>query len=87
MTQLTPQETPSLESVIISTAELRRRPSRAPDYAAENHVLVALAREMAVAPNDRMGQRAAAAGALAVLRKPVNHEELSRSVREALGEQ
>jgi hypothetical protein len=49
MTQLTPQEPPGLESVI-STAELRRRPSRAPDYAAENHVLVALAREMAVAP-------------------------------------
>ena len=51
MTQLTPQEPPGLESVI-STAELRRRPSRAPDYAAENHALVALARQMAVAPND-----------------------------------
>ena len=37
--------------------------------------------------DDRVGQRAAAAGALAVLRKPVNHEELIRSVREALGEQ
>jgi FixJ family two-component response regulator len=37
--------------------------------------------------DDRVGQRAATAGALAVLRKPVNHEELIRSVREALGEQ
>jgi two-component system, LuxR family, response regulator FixJ len=34
-----------------------------------------------------MGQRASAAGALAVLRKPVDHEELVRSVREALGEE
>lgn len=37
--------------------------------------------------DNRVGQRASAAGALAVLRKPVNHEELIRSVREALGEQ
>lgn len=37
--------------------------------------------------DDGVGQRAAAAGALAVLRKPVNHEELIRSVREALREQ
>ena len=40
-----------------------------------------------VVTTNREGQRAAAAGALAVLRKPVNHEELIRSVREALGEQ
>ena len=34
-----------------STAELTRRPSRPPDYAAENRALVALAQEMATAPN------------------------------------
>ena len=34
-----------------------------------------------------VGQRATAAGALAVLRKPVDHEELVRVVREALGRQ
>jgi CheY-like chemotaxis protein len=34
--------------------------------------------------NDQLGQRAAAAGALAVLRKPVDHDELVRLVREAL---
>ena len=51
MTQLTPQDIPDQESVF-STAELRRRPSRAPDYAAENRALVALAQEMAVSPNN-----------------------------------
>jgi PAS domain S-box-containing protein len=50
VTQLTPQDIPDLESVI-STAELERRPSRPPDYAAENRALVALAQEMAVSPN------------------------------------
>ena len=39
-----------LESVII-TAELSRRPSRAPDYEGENHALIALAQEMASSPN------------------------------------
>jgi FixJ family two-component response regulator len=34
--------------------------------------------------DDELGQHAAAAGALAVLRKPVDHEELVRLVREAL---
>jgi signal transduction histidine kinase len=38
-----------LESVI-TTAELGRRPSRPPDYEAENRALVALAREMANSP-------------------------------------
>jgi len=33
-----------------STAELRRRPSRLPDYEAESRALVALAREMATSP-------------------------------------
>ena len=37
--------------------------------------------------DDQLGQRASAAGALAVLRKPVDREELVRSVREALGGQ
>jgi len=36
--------------------------------------------------DDQLGQRAAAVGALAVLRKPVDQNELARSVREALGE-
>ena len=35
--------------------------------------------------NEQVGRRAAAAGALAVLRKPVDHDELVRLVREALG--
>jgi two-component sensor histidine kinase len=38
-----------LESILITT-ELARRPSREPDYAAENRALVALAREMATHP-------------------------------------
>jgi CheY-like chemotaxis protein len=37
--------------------------------------------------DDYLGQRASAAGALAVLRKPVDHEQLVRLVREALGGQ
>src|SRR3954470_5414346 len=36
---------------MISTAELVRRPSRLPDYAAENRAVVALAQEMATAPH------------------------------------
>ena len=51
MTRLIPRDKPDLESVI-STAELRRRPSRAPDYAAENRALVTLAQVMAVSPAD-----------------------------------
>jgi FixJ family two-component response regulator len=35
--------------------------------------------------NEQLGQRASGAGALAVLRKPVDHDELVRLVREALG--
>jgi two-component system response regulator FixJ len=35
--------------------------------------------------DDYLGQRASATGALAVLRKPVDHEALVRLVREALG--
>jgi FixJ family two-component response regulator len=38
-------------------------------------------------PDDYLGQRATSAGALAVLRKPLDHEELVRLVREALGGQ
>jgi PAS domain S-box-containing protein len=34
----------------LSTAELSRRPSRPPDHASENHALIALAKEMAAAP-------------------------------------
>jgi FixJ family two-component response regulator len=37
--------------------------------------------------DDYLGQRASATGALAVLRKPVDHEALVRLVREALGGQ
>jgi PAS domain S-box-containing protein len=44
------QDVADLESVI-STAELSRRPSRAPDHAAENRALVALAQGMATSPN------------------------------------
>jgi len=35
--------------------------------------------------DEQLGQRAVVAGAFAVLRKPVDHEELVRLVREALG--
>lgn len=51
MTRLAPRDIPDLETVI-STAELSRRASRAPDYAAENRALVALAKEMAASPTD-----------------------------------
>ncbi len=57
------QEPPSRSTVIlsdgraephlasaVSTAELNRRPSRPPDYAAENQALVALAQQMAASP-------------------------------------
>lgn len=40
---------PNLRSMI-TTAELSRRPSRPPDYAAENRALVALAQELAACP-------------------------------------
>jgi len=36
---------------VIATSELGRRPSRPPDYAAENHALVALAAEMTTSPD------------------------------------
>jgi signal transduction histidine kinase len=45
------QATVNLES-IISTAELRARPTRAPNHVAENHALIALAEKMATSPND-----------------------------------
>jgi PAS domain S-box-containing protein len=44
-------DAPSLQSVL-SLAELSRRPSRLPDHAAENRALIALAQEMAAAPED-----------------------------------
>jgi PAS domain S-box-containing protein len=37
---------------MLSTAELSRRPSRAPDYEGENRALVTLAQEMAASPED-----------------------------------
>ena len=42
-------DTPELRSML-STAELRRRPSRAPDYEAENSALIAMAQSMAASP-------------------------------------
>ena len=42
-------DVPQLRS-ILSTAELDRRPSRPPDYAAESRALIALAKEMAASP-------------------------------------
>ena len=45
------QTTASLES-IISTAELRKRQTRAPNHVAENDALIALAEKMASSPND-----------------------------------
>ena len=41
---------PSVLRSMLSTAELRRRPSRAPDYEAENKALIALTRSMASSP-------------------------------------
>jgi PAS domain S-box-containing protein len=49
--------TPQLKSMH-STAELQRRPSRAPDYSTESRALVTLAKEMAASP-DRILQRLA----------------------------
>jgi FixJ family two-component response regulator len=37
--------------------------------------------------DDEVGQHVSAAGAFAILRKPVDHDELLRSVRKALGTQ
>ena len=51
------QATVNLES-IISTAELRARPTRAPNHVAENHALIALAEKMATSPNDILQQLA-----------------------------
>jgi signal transduction histidine kinase len=45
----------SLESVL-TTAELSRRPSRPPDYQAENQALVALAQELANSPSSILQQ-------------------------------
>jgi PAS domain S-box-containing protein len=42
-------KTPTLQSVL-STAELSKRPSRSPDYAAESHALIALAQQLAKSP-------------------------------------
>lgn len=42
--------TPHLRSML-STAELARRPSRPPDYAAENRALIVLAQVMATSPD------------------------------------
>jgi PAS domain S-box-containing protein len=47
---LIPKEVVDINSVI-TTAELSQRPSRLPDYAAENHALVALTQELAHSPN------------------------------------
>jgi len=47
---LIPREVVDLNS-IITTAELSQRPSRPPDYAAENHALVALTQALAHSPN------------------------------------
>ena len=47
---LIPKEVVDLNSVI-TTAELSQRPSRLPDYAAENHALVALTHALAHSPN------------------------------------
>ena len=52
--------TPELRS-ILSTAELSRRPSRPPDYAAENRALLTLAQEMATAPANILQKLADAA--------------------------
>jgi PAS domain S-box-containing protein len=50
-------DAPDLKSVL-SMDELSRRPSRSPDYVAENRALIALAREMAASP-DRILQKLA----------------------------
>jgi signal transduction histidine kinase len=53
----------TLESVI-STEELKRRPTRPADHAAENTALIALAKEMVTSPNDILQKLADAALAL-----------------------
>lgn len=49
--------TADLDSVI-STPDLNRRPSRAPDYVAENRALIGLAKAMAASPDDILHQLA-----------------------------
>jgi PAS domain S-box-containing protein len=56
-------DAPDLKSAF-STAELSRRPSRPPDYAAENRALIALAQEMAAAPDGILQKLAETALAL-----------------------
>ena len=45
----------------LSTAELSRRPSRPPDHESENRALIALAKEMAAAPDGILQKLAEAA--------------------------
>ena len=55
--------TPHLRSML-STAELARRPSRPPDYAAENRALIVLAQVMATSPESVLQRLADTALAL-----------------------
>jgi len=56
-------EVPHLKS-ILSTAELSRRPSRAPDHAGKNRALIALVQELATLPHDILRKLAETAMAL-----------------------
>ena len=58
-----PLDTPHLRSML-STAELSRRPSRPPDYAAESRALIALAQVMATSPDSVLQRLADTALAL-----------------------
>ena len=54
---------------MLSTDELLRRPSRPPNYAAENQALVALAQEMATSPEGILQRLADTALSLRALRR------------------
>src|SRR5215207_7658624 len=82
MDQLTASsvDTVELDSVII-TPELHNRPSRPPDYEAENGALVALARELATSPDNILQKLAGSLPFPSAARKLVGSVGLNPAVR------
>ena len=74
--------TPHLRSML-STAELVRRPSRPPDYAAENRALIALAQVMATSP-DAILQKLADTALTCAVRTPPGSAYWRRATRRTI---